>query len=98
MKNTTKHLYLVVILTLLTANLYFQYEQTELLEDIRRGSDSILDAIPSEYDREKLLKKLDSIHTGINEVQRAIPSSITEGELRDLLKGLVDSLDIILDR
>jgi hypothetical protein len=98
MKNTTKHLYLVAILTLLTANLYFQYEQTELLEDIRRNTYSISSAIPSEYYQEKLLQKLDSIHTGINEVQREIPSDSTEGEIRDLLKGLVRSLDIILDR
>ena len=98
MKNTTKHLYLVAILTLLTANLYFQYEQTELLEDIRRCTDSIPSDISSEYYQKELLKKLDSIHTGIYEVQREIPSDYTQGEIRDLLKGLVRSLDTILDR
>jgi hypothetical protein len=94
MKTTTKHLYLVTILALLTGNLYFQYEQTALLEKIRSNTYSI----PSKYEWEDILQKLDAIHTGINEAQRKIPTEGTEIEIRDLLKGLIRSIDIILDR
>ena len=97
MKNTTKHLYLVAILTLLTANLYFQYEQTEktkLLKAIDTGIYEVQREIQSDRTEREILKKLDSIDIGINEVQRVIPSDYTEGKILDLLKELV----IILDR